>query len=233
MHRIIAVIILFTGFTGSLFAQSKTQFIPGLLQKNKIALLKNSLNAANLIRAFSLADSTKKNTRSVSLAGLFLSVGGGLDLPLGNFHNNSNSAFGILGRLEYSSTSIFPFIIGGGVHYFVYNGQDEFKTANLLTTFKTSVLAFGLTVDVSLAKFIRSTYTMPFITFEVKYNNITREITPSKDLTGLPLEEKKIGIGAGLGFTLFIFDIYAKYTFSKDMTSVGVFTKVKVPVLRF
>ena len=182
----------------------------------------------------SFADSLeKKLITKRSISALFIGVGGGLCIPMSPFKNYSNVTFGILGRLEFASTAIFPFVIGAQADYFSYNAPDEFKTVNVLTNYKTKILAFGLNIDYSLSKLIRSPFTMPFLTIDVKSNLVKREYDEDRSFADLPREESKISVGAGLGMTLFIFDFIAKYNYMKDNSFIGVYTKTKIPVIRF
>lgn len=168
-----------------------------------------------------------------SISALFLSVGGGIAVPLDTFKTSSNVTFGILGRLEFASTSIFPFVIGAQVDYFSYPGQDEYKTINLLANLRTKILAVGLNIEYSLAKLVKSSFTMPFLSVDVKSNMIKREYDDNRTIDNLPREESKISVGAGIGMTIFIFDFVAKYNYMKDNSFVGVYTKTKIPVIRF
>jgi hypothetical protein len=180
------------------------------------------------------ADSLSKKTFSVkSISAIFLGIGGGLSIPVTPFKDNSDVTFGILGRIEYASTKIFPFVIGGEVTYFSYNGADLFKTTNLLTNFKTKILGYGLNIEYSLTKIFRSSFTMPFISADVKNNSIKREYDDNKTFTDLPRQESKISVGAGFGFTMFIFDFHVKYNYMKNNVNVGVYVKTKFPVIRF
>lgn len=180
------------------------------------------------------ADSLKKKlVTKRSISAIFLSIGGGIAVPLSPFKENSDVTFGLLGRLEFASTSIFPFVIGGEVDYFSYNGADLFKTTNVLTNFKTKILSVGLNIEYSLSKVLRSSFTMPFLTFDVKNNIIKREYDESRELEALPRKETKISVGAGLGFTIFVLDFYAKYNYMKDNSYIGVYTKTKIPVIKF
>jgi hypothetical protein len=202
------------------------------------AVLSQHADAVQLksLAKYEPADSlTKKTSYKKSISALFLGIGGGLNIPLNSFKDNSDVTFGILGRLEFSSTSIFPFVIGGEVTYFSYNGSDIFKTTNLLATFKTKDLGYGLSVEYSLAKLINSSFTMPFVTIDVKSHSITREMDAGRNLDslGLPAKESRISFGAGVGFTMFVFDFHVKYNFMKDMSTIGVYTKMKFPVIRF
>jgi hypothetical protein len=180
-------------------------------------------------------DTTKKETKTnkVSISGLFLSVGGGLSIPLSQFSSTSNAKFGILGRLEFSSTTIFPVVIGGEISYFSYSGADNYMTQYLLNSFQTKILSAGLTLDVTLSQLLKSHYTIPFICLDIKSNNINRVITGLSTLPAVPVKESRISVGAGFGFTLFVLDFYLKYNYMKNLPNIGIYTKVRFPVLRF
>jgi len=195
-----------------------------------------SFNQKSEYNSYSLFQDTTKpkiKSKSFSLSGFFLSAGGGLSVPVAGFNQNSDVGFGFLGKLEFSSTSIFPLIIGGEISYFTYQGADQFKTLNVLDGYRTKILSFGLSLEYTLSKLLNSSYTIPFFTIDVKNNIIKREYDAEDDLEGLPREETKISIGAGAGFTLFIFDFVVKYNYMKSLSNVGVYTKVKIPVIRF
>jgi hypothetical protein len=74
---------------------------------------------------------------------------------------------------------------------------------------------------------------MPFISIDVKNNMIKREYDEGREFADLPRDETKISFGAGLGMTLFVFDFVVKYNYMKDNSFIGVYTKTKVPVIRF
>ncbi len=195
---------------------------------------KESLSEISL-NSIEYPDSTKKETKTkkIKLSGLFLSVGGGLSIPLHEFKDNSIPAFGLLGRLEFSSTAIFPFVIGGEINYFSYTGQDQFKTLNVINNYQTKIFSAGLTVEYAISRFFTSAYTIPFIAIDVKSNKITRVYDAGVNLPGYPLSESRVSFGAGFGFTLFVLDFVIKYNYMKSMSNLGVYTKIKFPVIRF
>lgn len=196
--------------------------------------LNNSKNKHSYSEKFQFADSLKKNTVTKrNISALFIGIGGGLSIPVAKFKETANPIFGILGRMEFSSTGIFPFVIGGEVNYYSYNSPDEFRTTNLLTGYKTKILSFGLNIDYSLSKLISSSFTMPFLTVDVKSNNIKREYDAGRTLEGLLPSESKVSVGAGFGFTLFVLDFSVKYNYIKDNSFVSVTTKTKFPLIRF
>lgn len=191
---------------------------------------KSNMKSWNLSFADSLE---KKPVTKKTINAIFLGLGGGLSIPLGKFKDYSKATFGILGRVEFASTSIFPFVIGAQVDYFSFDAPDDFKSVNSLTTYKTKVLAFGLNIDYSLSKLIRSSFTMPYLTAIVKGNFAEREYDEGRSLAGLTRKQTLLSVGAGLGMTLFIFDFFAVYNYIKDNSFIGVYTKTKFPIIRF
>jgi len=85
-----------------------------------------------------------------------------------------------------------------------------------------------------LTRVFKSAYLIPFISADVKYSLVQREVVPTSNRPPeLAAKDNSISAGFGIGFTLFIFDFYAKYIYSKKTTNFSVFTKVKFPVIRF
>ncbi len=178
-------------------------------------------------------DTNVKKSKNVSIAGIFLSIGGGLGIPLQTFKETASPTFGALARLEYSSTSIFPLVIGVEADIFSYNAPDEFKTINVINGFKTKIFSYGLNIEYNLTRILKSSYTMPFITIDVKNNSVKREYDDDTTFASLPRKETKISFGGGFGFTLFVFDFYVKYNYMKNFSNVSVYTKFKIPIIRF
>lgn len=175
----------------------------------------------------------KKLVTKRSINAIFIGFGGGLSVPTGKFMETANPSFGIMGRLDFASTGIFPFVISGEVSYYAYNSPDEFRTINLLTGYRTKILSFGINIDYSLSGFIRSSFTMPYLSVDVKSNNIKREFDAGRKLEGLTPTETAVSVGAGVGFTMFILDFTIKYNYLKNNSYVSVTTKTKFPVIRF
>ncbi|MCX7877769.1 MAG: hypothetical protein N2510_03910 [Ignavibacteria bacterium] len=195
----------------------------------------SSLSDENYFADYYLnSDTLKKKVKySKQISGLFISAGTGLSVPVSDFSNSANPSFGITGRIEYASTSIFPLVIGADVSYFTHNAPDEFKTGNLLNNFKTKILSAGLNIEYCLINILRSSFTIPFFVLDVKYNIMKREYDENRQLENIQKEENKVSIGTGIGFTMFIFDFYGKYHYMKNSSYIGFYVKTKIPVIRF
>lgn len=189
----------------------------------------------NYTTGYTLLDTVKsvKKTSDIVHSGIFLSIGGGLSVPLRDFSNNSNPTFGILGRLEFGSTFLFPFVPGVEIDYFSYAGSDNFITPLFLNSLRTKIFSFGVSFEYTLSRLLNSSYTIPFITIDVKSNKITRVVDPPSISIGYPVKDSRVSIGFGFGFTLFIFDFTVKYNYMKELSNLGFYTKIKFPVVQF
>jgi len=166
-------------------------------------------------------------------SGIFLSAGLGVDIPFSDFSDNSATAIVLGARLEYSSLKLYPFVIGFSYQYQNNEGSDEFKTLNLLNGSKTTIHSLGLGFELILNKYLKSSFTIPFITLEAKYMMAQREINPETSLPEIPRKESVIGFSGGVGFTLYVFDIYGTYTHAKNYSSFAVKTRFRIPLIRF
>ncbi|MBS1513610.1 MAG: hypothetical protein JSS63_01160 [Bacteroidetes bacterium] len=185
---------------------------------------------------FSQQDSTPVSGKrgTANPGGIFISPTLSAVYPTGDFSTSSKIApqFGV--RLEYSSKKIYPFVIGALLEVAKHHGKDEFMNSYLLNTYDTKVTSFGGSVDIILSKFLKTNFTIPFATLEAKYINASTTISPDGiSIPGVELSRSEFAYGGGLGFTLYIFDIYAKYSYSKSYSTFSVNTRFHFPVVKF
>jgi hypothetical protein len=75
---------------------------------------------------------------------------------------------------------------------------------------------------------------MPFLSVDVKSNNIKREFDENRSFEGVATDGiKGKRWSRRIGFTLFILDFSVKYNYMKDNSFVSVTTKTKFPIIRF
>jgi hypothetical protein len=172
-----------------------------------------------------------KNTKKPG--GIFIAPVLGAEFPTKDFVANSKYAFCIGGRLEYSSMNIYPFVIGASIQYQNHDGADDYKTTNLLNSMSTKITSFGISLDMILNKYLKSTFTIPFIFVEARSVNVKREVSPSENIHDLKSTDNTIGFGGGFGFTLYIFDIYTTYFSAKEYSTISIKTRFRFPLLKF
>lgn len=166
-------------------------------------------------------------------AGIFIAPMLGFDIPMRDLRNNSKYSVSYGVKLEYASISIYPIVIFGKLELQKYAGSDAFRTANLLNSMETKITTFGGGVYILLNKYLKSNFTMPFLVGEVSSYNVKRTISPDTPIEGIKAADSKIVFGAGLGFTLYIFDIITSYNFGKEYSSLSIKTQFHFPVIKF
>ncbi len=181
-------------------------------------------------------DTAKKRETSVAIkksSGIFISPFISAELPIKVLNENSKYTFGFGGKLEYSSLSIYPFVIGATFQYQNHSGSDDFKTKNLLNSMNTKITSIGVSLDFLLNKYLKSSFTIPFVFIEARSLNVKRVISPENNSTNLKTSDNVIGFGGGFGFTLYIFDLYTTYLSAKDYSTISIKTRFRLPLIRF
>jgi hypothetical protein len=184
----------------------------------------------------SFDDTTLIQTRksdSKTPGGIFIAPFLGVEQPLNKFNANSNSSICLGIKLEYASLSTYPLVFGVSYEHQDHSGNDNYKTQHFINTLETKITSYGGGIDVLLNKFIKSNYTTPFLITELKYISIQRTIDPAAFAGELKTQDSFIGFMAGLGVTLYIFDIYGTYTFAKDYTTFAFKLRFHFPVIKF
>lgn len=166
-------------------------------------------------------------------SGIFIAPLIGFDVPMKGFADNSSYSVSYGVKIEYASISLYPVVLFGKFEYKKYPGSDAFKTQNLLSSMDTKVTAIGGGFYVLLNKYLKSNFTMPFFVGEVNSLSIKRIISPEKTINGITATDSKLVFGAGIGFTLYIFDIITSYNFGGEYSSLSIKTQFHFPLIKF
>lgn len=217
------LIILFVFLNTTVRAQESSSGI----YRFKYDFLKNRISEDTLTKT------GKSKVQKANIGGLFISPYVGVAFPLGNFGNYSKTGIAYGAKFELAYSRLYPFIFG-----FVYENQKnkgdaEFTTTNFLTQFDTEILSFGGSVDLLLNKYIKSDFTAPVFTVEVKFAKVKKTVTPDNLVPEIPREESLLTYSAGLAFTIYVLDLGGKYTFAKDYSNLSFSARIHIPVIKF
>jgi hypothetical protein len=183
-------------------------------------------------RDFKLADAGSSQQK-ISAGGIFIVPYFGFVFPQRAFSDNSNVGVNYGAKVEFAHTKIYPFVVGVFFEQAKNKGSEEYKSLHRLNDFQTTITSMGAGVDVILNKYIKSNFTIPFLTLEGKYMNVSRKIDPETNVPDVLTSESLIGYTVGAGFTLYIFDLYSKYTFAKDFSHLSINFRVRYPIVKF
>lgn len=175
----------------------------------------------------------KNKVQKLSMGGLFLAPNIGISYPLGTFASNSGVGFVWGAKLEFAFSKLYPFVPGLIIESQDYKGAAGFISNNLLTDFSTEVLYYGGSIDIILNKFLRSDFTTPVFSGEVKFATITRTITPDVSIEDIQANESLLTFSTGLAFTLYVVDLGIKYTYADVYSNLNLQMKVHFPLFKF
>lgn len=208
---------------------SKSQETKNFLEEKKFTF--NFLNTSLVKDTNDVQNKSK--VQKVNIGGLFISPELGFSIPVKNFSGYSKSGvlYGVKFELAYSR--FYPFIFGFVYEYQKNPGADVFKNENFLNQFDTKITSYGGSLDIILNKYIKSNFTKPIFSFEVKYFKVSRVISPDILIPGVTKDENLIAYSAGLGFTIYILDVGGKYTFAKDFSNLSFQMRFHFPIIKF
>lgn len=231
MQRIILSVILVCLFPiTSVFGQTSTSSISESQTERRLIY---SLQRDRILQDTTVKVKEKNKTQSVNIGGIFISPNVGLSYPLGSFKGNSGIGSVYGAKLEFAFSKFYPFVFG-----LIYEGQTNkgnsgFMNNNLLTTFQTKATYLGGSLDYILNKILKSDFTTPVLSLEVKYAKFTRDIVPDTPLPNISADQSLITFSGGIAFTLYIFDLYTKYTYAAEYSNLDFQIRFHFPVIKF
>lgn len=226
--KFILILILFLSITSKSRSQNS---IPA--EHNSIKEFKYNFYSNKILQDTNENRFGKSKVQKVNAGGVFLSPTIGYSFPMGNFGNYSIAGLLYGAKIELAYSRLYPFIFGFIYEYQKNKGSGDFTTANFLTQFDTKMTSIGGSLDIILNKYLKSNFTTPIFSLEVKYLKVSRDISPAIILPGIVDNESLLSYSAGLGFTIYIFDISGKYTIAKDYTNLTFQTRFHFPIIKF
>lgn len=175
----------------------------------------------------------KSKVQKVNIGGIFISPSIGSSFPLGTFGEYSNPGIIWGAKLELAYNRLYPLVFGFIYEHQTNKGNADYTTVNSLTRFDTRTTFIGGSLDIILNKYIKSDFTIPVFSIEIKYAKIEREILPSGLKPEIPRNESLLTYSAGLGFTIYVFDISAKYMYGKDFNNLTFQGRIHIPLIKF
>lgn len=207
-------------------------------QEIHLPKLKNNKSVYNLLKDKSLRDTVdnrlgKSKTQKANIGGFFISPMIGVSFPLGKGKEFSKSGIQYGVKIEMAYSRLYPLIFGFIYEYQKNAGNADFTTVNFLKQFDTKITSIGGGLDIILNKYLKSNFTTPILSLEVKYAKVSRLIAPETSLPDIVRDESLLTYTAGLGFTIYVFDLSGKYTYAKDYSNLSFQMRFHFPVVKF
>lgn len=179
------------------------------------------------------SDFKKSSTQKINVGGIFLAPSIGVAFPTGEFSDYSVSALIVGVKAEIAHIKFYPFIFGFVYEYQSSAGNGEYITTNSLTDYNTEVTYIGGSLDIVLSKYIKTDFTTPIFSFELKYASVVNNVEYENSDENYSINNSLLTYSFGLGFTLYVFDLSGKYTFADPYSTLAFQAKFHFPLIKF
>ncbi len=164
---------------------------------------------------------------SQEISGIFISPYVGARFPIEEASKKHKTGFSFGGSFEYG-TSALPFIMKVEIQYTHFPQKSLFQNQYE----NKSITGVGFGLDYLFYPLIASeTIISPFISFDVTYNYIERQIlTYTYRFETFSKQEQKLGFAFGAGFSFFLIEFTLKYYYLIYEPYIGIDYRLRLPI---
>ncbi len=165
--------------------------------------------------------------------GMFICVGVGPRTPIGSFGSSSMTGIGFNAELDYTDNEYLPLFLFAKVEFLHFPGSQEFYQSSAYSHFSTNILPLSVGGRYYLSPILENVgVVLPFIE-TAGHIAVYQRLHQFKISTPFPsyIEDgTKFGVSVGVGFSMFIVEMLASYTYFKSNQFVGFDLKVRLPM---
>jgi len=165
--------------------------------------------------------------------GVFVSIGVGPRIPVGQFANTTDLGYGFNLELSYTDNEYLPFFLFAKVGFEQYPGsQDYYQTSNH-SNLSTNVLPVNVGMRYYFAPLMENfLLLMPIVEVSAAFNyyQVLHEFKTGTGKSNYLEDNSKIGVSAGAGFSMFMMEILASYNYFENQQFVSLDLKVRLPL---
>ncbi|MCC6549333.1 MAG: hypothetical protein IT279_04610 [Ignavibacteriaceae bacterium] len=176
--------------------------------------------------------SAQKQPPSDKARGIFLAVGLGPRLPLGDFGKVSFLGYGYNMELSYTDNEYLPVFLFGKIGFEQYPASQDYYQASEYSHFSTNMLPLTVGARYFFAPFMeRVVIIMPVLEVSstlLIFQNFHQFKT---NRPGYIEEGTKLGFSAGIGASMFLLDIMTNYHYFPDNQFISFDLKIRIPLV--
>ena len=165
--------------------------------------------------------------------GVFVSIGVGPRIPVGQFANTTDLGYGFNLELSYTDNEYLPFFLFAKIGFEQYPGsQDYYQTSNH-SNLSTNVLPVNMGMRYYFPPLMENILLlMPIVEVSAAFNyyQVLHEFKTGTGKSNYLEDNSKIGVSAGAGFSMFMMEILASYNYFENHQFVSLDLKVRLPL---
>ena len=165
--------------------------------------------------------------------GIFLAIGVGPRLPLGQFANSSDLGYGFNFELSYTDNGYLPFFLFAKAGFETYPGSQSLYQQSDYSNFSTNILPVNAGVRYYFPPLLENiVLILPIVeaSFGYTYYKKLNQFKPSSLKSNFTATGSKVGFSVGGGFSMFIMEILATYNYYFSNQNIALDLKIRLPL---
>ncbi|HOI30689.1 MAG TPA: hypothetical protein PLZ15_13115 [Melioribacteraceae bacterium] len=165
--------------------------------------------------------------------GLFMGIGVGPRIPLGNFSESQNIGIGFDATFSYTDNTLIPFFLYTTVGYQHYPGRQDFYKRTDYSSLSSNVLTLSPGIRYYFPPLIESVLLlMPVVDAGLKfaYFEKSHQFKLDRGKSNYVEEVGKFGFHIGAGFSMFLLDVITYYNYLNNNEYISFNLRVTIPI---
>ena len=165
--------------------------------------------------------------------GVFVTAGVGPRLPLGQFSNTTDLGYGLNLETSYTDSDYLPFFVFARLGYEQFPGSQDFYQETDYSNYSTTIIPISLGVRYYFSPLVESVVLLiPVVEGSVSYTyfQVLNEFKADAGRSNFKEDRWKFGGTVGAGFSMFILEIMANYTYYESNQYLSFNLNVRLPL---
>jgi hypothetical protein len=165
--------------------------------------------------------------------GVFLAAGVGARLPVGQFSNTTDLGYGLNVEGSYTDSDYLPFFVFLRLGYEQFPGSQDFYQGTDYANYSTTIIPASLGVRYYFSPLVQSVVLLiPVVEGSVSYTyfQVLNEFKADAGRNNYREDLWKLGGTVGAGFSMFILEIMANYTYYESNQYLSFNLNVRLPL---
>ncbi len=189
-----------------------------------------------LLIVFFLALPSKISAQNIKFGeakGLFLSLGIGPRIPVGEFAKSHNLGIGFDVGVSYTDNFYIPVFFYGKIGYQHYPGLQNYYKISELSSISTNIICFDAGVRFYLPPIVKNiVVVMPIIEAGASYyfSSTFNQFKLSAGKLNFADDSSKFGFHIAGGVSVFLLDVMVHYTYLQKSQNMAVDMRLRIPL---
>ena len=165
--------------------------------------------------------------------GIFVAAGVGPRLPVGQFSNSTDLGYGFNIEASYTDSDHLPFFLFARLGYEQFSGSQDFYQGTDYSNYSTTIIPASLGVRYYFGPLVKSVVLlMPIVEASLSYTffQVLNEFKADAGRSNYREDLWKFGGTVGAGFSMFILDIMANYTYYESNQYLSFNLNLRLPL---